>query len=79
MTQKGVDLRLAAAECDEGFDRGTAAAGGQHLAAEALAVARVACHRRDHFPRIHLGVAEERGPTRSPDPSVISKKRTSGW
>src|SRR5258706_174980 len=41
MAQKGVDLGLAAAEGDEGFERRAAAPGGQHLAAEALAGGRV--------------------------------------
>src|SRR6476619_8486500 len=37
MAQKRVDLGLAAAEGDEGFERRAAAAGGEHLAAETLA------------------------------------------
>src|SRR4051812_2076691 len=41
MAQKRVDLGLAAAEGDKGFERGTAAARSQHLTAEARAGLRI--------------------------------------
>src|SRR4051812_30899539 len=41
MAQKGIDLGLAAAEGDEGFEGGAAAAGSQDLAPEARARAGI--------------------------------------
>src|SRR3954462_4234871 len=41
MTQKGVDLRLAPAEGNERFERGTASAGREHFASKAGADFRI--------------------------------------
>jgi hypothetical protein len=41
MTQKRVDLRLAAAKCHEGFDGGSASPGSEHFAPESRAHFRI--------------------------------------